>query len=331
MNSPQFRRAIRVCLLLVGLAGVVGAAQPQGGRIAFSILNGEDIVHVSQIEFRATPGQTSVTSTIGITHRTPLRLAPDEGFSRTFVLNNDTASPQTFRATLILDDQQTAFSLDGTARAQHTLSVPANSQLRMTATFPGSAQSGLHNFVLIVFYDVRFPDSAAQGLFTPYADSLLVGEVDPNQESLARPDEDAFVLGATVPATRNVPPSGLTFSRVTDPTSEGELLKSPLSLPAGQPLDYHIHVRNGLPRQGEADEFVLIVLLDGAQPPIDEAQPVAYFRLPRNGLATIPARLAALGPGTHTLDALAIRNPYDFLLSMGSLEVLYGGLTLEAN
>lgn len=334
MNMSLIGRATRCCLLVAGVLVWLAQAQTQGGRISFSIVNGEEIVHVSQIEFRSVPGDVSVTSTVGITRRSLLQVQPNEGFERTFILGNETPNDQTFRAVLIVDDRQVELSLDGAIALQHTFSIPANGQRRLLLDFPGQTEVGLHNFVLVVFYDIAFDSGGIQGIFTPYADSVLVGDADPQAGSVARPEADAFVLGQGVPATQSVPPRGLTMSRNAEPTSEGELLSSPLSLSVDQPFSYFVHVRNGLPRQGQADEFVVIVLVDGVQAPVDDTSEdmVSYFLLPRNGLVTLPASLTSPGaPGPHTLDVLAVRNPYDFLTTMGSLEVLYNGLTLEVN
>jgi len=327
-------RVIRCCLLAISMLIWLAQAQTQGGRISFSIINGEDIVHVSQIEFRTVPGEVSVTSTVGVTRRSLLQVQPGESFERTFIIGNETPHDQTFRSVLIVDDQQVELSLDGAKQLQHTFSIPANDQRRLIFAFPGQTEVGLHNFVLVVFYDIQFDSGDIQGILTPYADSVLVGQADPAGGSLARPEADAYLLGQAVPATLSVPPRGLTMSRSAEPASESELLSSPLSLSTSQVFSYHIHARNGLPRQGEADEFVLIVLVDGVQVPVDAQSDniVAYFQLPRNGLATLPAQLdAPEAAGPHILDVLAVRNPYEFLAAMGSLEVLYNGLILEVN
>jgi len=334
MNMLPIRRVVRCCLLAISVLVWLAQAQTQGGRISFSIINGEDIVHVSQIEFQTVSGEVSVTSTIGITQRSLLQVQSDEGFERTFVIGNETPREQTFRAILIVDDRQVELSLDGAKKLQHTFSIPTNDQRRLTFAFPGQSDVGLHNFVLVVFYDIQFDSGDIQGILPPYADSVLVGQADPQAGALARPPAEAFLMGQPVSATLSLPPRGLTMSRNAEPDSESDLLSSPLRLGASQPFSYHIHVRNGLPRQGEADEFVLITLVDGVQIPVDARSEniVAYFQLPRNGLATLPAQLdAPEETGLHSLDVLAIRNPYDFLVSMGSLEVLYNGLTLEVN
>lgn len=320
-------------LMLALVAGSV-QAQTQSGSIAFSVLDGTKIVHVSQIELQASAGVVTTLSAIAITQRSELRIGAGSALARTLVVGNETAQTQEFSMVLLLDDVQVQFSLDGRTEALHRFSLEANQQKRGELRFPALSEAGLHNFVLVVFYVVELGDTQTQGIFTPYADSLLIGDEAAPDASAARPADDAFLQGEPVSLSMALPPRGLSLSTAQMPDEESDFLASPLRLRVEQAFSYFIHVRNGVPRQGEVDEFVVIALLDGIQIPIDEeAQaPVAYFTLPRNGLATIPARLKApSAPGDHTLDVLAIRNPYEYLLSRSSLETLHTRLLLEVN
>lgn len=325
---------LRWGLLMLALAVGSVQAQTQSGSISFSVLDETKIVHVSQIELQASAGVVTTLSAIAITQRTELRQSAGSALARTLVLGNETAQAQAFSVILLLDDEQVAFSLEGKTDALHRFSLDANQQRRSELRFPALSEAGLHNFVLTVFYEVELGDTLAQGIFTPYADSLLVGDGAAPDDSAARPADDAFLQGQTVSLSASLPPRGLSLSASQMPGAESDLLASPLSLRASQDFSYFIHVRNGTPRQGEVDEFVVIALLDGMQIPIDEGaqMQVAYFTLPRNGLATIPARLKApSAPGSHALDVLAIRNPYEYLLLRGSLEALHTRLLLEVN
>ena len=318
------------------LALLVGSvqAQTQSGSISFSVLDEAKIVHVTQIELQASAGVVTTLSAIAITQRTELRQSAGSALARTLVVGNETAQTQEFSVVLLLDDAQVQFSFDGRTEALHRFSLEANQQKRGELRFPALSEEGLHNFVLVVFYVVELGDTQTQGIFTPYADSLLVGDEAAPDASAARPADDAFLQGQPVSLSAGLPPRGLSLSTAQIPDAESDLLASPLRLRADQEFSYFIHVRNGMPRQGDVDEFVVIALLDGMQIPIDEGAqaPVAYFTLPRNGLATIPARLKApSAPGDHTLDVLAIRNPYEYLLSRGSLETLHTRLLLEVN
>lgn len=325
---------IRWGTLMVALVVGTVQAQPQTGSISFSVLNGTKIVHVAQIELQASAGVVSTLSAIAITQRSELRVSAGSALSRTVMVGNETAQTQDFSVILLLDDVQEPFSLDGRTETVHRFSLGANEQKRAEMKFPAVSEAGLHNFVLAVFYDVELGQAQTQGMFTPYADSLLVGEGAAPAASVARPADDAFLAGETVSLGAGVPPRGLSLSTTQMPDEEGDLLASPLRLRADQEFSYFIHVRNGVPRQGNADEFVVVALLDGVQIPIvTGAQvPVAYFTLPRNGLATIPARLKApAAPGEHVLDVLAIRNPYEYLLLRGTLETLHIRLLLQVN
>lgn len=327
-------RCIRWGALALALVAGWVQAQTQNGSIAFSVLDGTNIVHVTQIELQASAGVVTTLSAIAITQRSELRISAGSALTRTLVVGNETAQTQEFSVALLLDDAQVEFSLDGRTEALHRFSLEANQQKRGELRFPALSEEELHNFVLVVFYVVELGDTVAQGIFTPYADSLLVGGEAAPDASAARPADDAFLQGQPVSLSAGLPPRGLSLSTSQMPDAESDLLASPLRLRADQAFSYFVHVRNGMPRQGEVDEFVVIALLDGVQIPIDSSAdvPVAYFTLPRNGLATIPARLKAPNtPGEHTLDVLAIRNPYEYLLSRGSLETLHTRLILEVN
>jgi len=326
------------CLLLILLSGVVHGQD--GGRIAFSILseNGDDsdIVHVNQIEYRLANNAISVISNISVTQRRELRMPPNVAFDRTLVLGNEGQIGQTFNLVLLVDDLQMNFGLNDNIQPFHTVTLMPGEQKRPTLTFPGVAEEGLHNFVLMVFYDIEVsPDSFVRGFLTPYADSLIIGEEDIPDESEARPDGDDFLAGRTVPFSLSVPPRGVNLSRQEEPTVSSDLLSSPQRLSTSQSFPYFAHVRNGVPRQGNSDEFVLVALLDQMQIPVDNRSEdiVSYFTLPNNGLATMPAQLDAPStPGLHNLDILAIRNPYDFLpRGTSSLEVLHMNLELDVN
>ncbi len=326
------------CLLLILLSGVVHGQD--GGRIAFSILSEDgddsDIVHVNQIEYRLLNNSISVISNISVTQRKALRMPPNVAFDRTLVLGNEGQIGQTFNLVLLVDDIQMKFGLNDNIQPFHTVTLMPGEQKRPTLTFPGVAEEGLHNFVLVVFYDIEVsPDNFVRGFLTPYADSLLIGEDEIPDESEARPDSDSFIAGRSVSAALSVPPRGVNLSRQEEPTSTGDLLSSPHRLSTGQSFSYFAHVRNGVPRQGNSDEFVLVALLDQMQIPVDNRTDdlVSHFTLPNNGLATMPAQLDTPDtPGLHNLDLLAIRNPYDFLpRGTSSLEVLHMNLELNVN
>lgn len=332
--DPLTTRARRVALLLllVGLS-CAGAVQAQSdlGKIAFSVIQDGNIVHVAQIAFQSVGDTLAVASTIGVTQRPGLlRIEAGEALERTLFLGNETPQPQTFSVTLLLDDRQADLTLEGTTDKNHVITVDPNAQQRLTMRFP-ALEAGLHNFILLVFYDVSSSAGRAQGLFTPYADSLMVGEGPVPEVSVARPPDDQFLEGRSVPGNQALPPRGLSLSATETPTTEQELLHPPLELKAGEPFSYFIHVRNGLPRQGEADEFVLVALWDGVQVPVDPRgqAAIAHFTLPANGLVSVPAQLVPATPGTHTLNLLAIRNPYALQAGMGTLEVLHLGVTVE--
>lgn len=322
------------CLLLILLSGVVHAQD--NGRISFSVLDDGNIVHVTQIEYRIVGGSLSITSTISVTQRRELRVPEGAAFDRTLVLGNDGQMDQSFKVVLLVDDEQMPFALNDNIQPFHTINLSAGQQERPTITFPGVDEEGLHNFVLVVFYDIEISsNNTVRGIFTPYADSLIVGEGGIPGQSVAHPEGDEFVQGATVPGSMRVPPRGVTISRSAEPTSESDLLESPQRLSAGQSFSYHTHVRNGVPRQGNRDEFVLVSLLEQMQVPVDNRDDdmVAYFNLPINGLATMPAQLSAPDqPGTYNLDLLAIRNPYEFLpRGTSSLEVLHTNVMFQVN
>lgn len=325
-------RSLRYGWLLWLLLGWAVDAQSDFGRVAFSVLNDADIVHISQIEFQTLNQELEVVSTFGLTQRTLLRQAQAGTLGRTVFLSNETPFSQTFFVTLIVDDLQVAFLLDGVLDKRHPVVLAPGSQRRLSMTFPRLERQGLHNFVLVAFYDVQEEGASLQGIFPPYADSVMVGAGAPQRVSLARPDDAAFVQGKSVQPSLKLPARGLTLSRERVPSDEASVLRSPLSATSGQTLAYFIHMRNGLPRNGTMDEFVLVALWDGVQIPVDAAadEPVARFFLPLNGLATIEAKLELPdAPGSHTLDILAIRNPYALQTSTGTLEVVNARLDVE--
>lgn len=337
-----FDRALRLGLVaaLAGLLGLIGGtAQAQGRleKLAFSVLAEDQTqpVHIAQIAFSTVGGSISVSSTVGFTQRVGLlRVETGESFKRTLFLGNETGQEQRFTVLLLLDDRQVELALDGRRAPVHTLAVDADSQVWLPMAFPAQSEAGLHNFVLLVFYELAVESETLDGLFTPYADSLMVGDGDPPARSVAAPGQDAFVEGRTVRGTLALPPRGVSLSRTETPETDADLLDSPLGLSAGQRFAYFVHVRNGQPRQPERDEFVLVVLWDGVQVPVqaDADDPVVYFTLPANGLVNLPATLAIPDdPGEHTLDILAIRNPYQFQAGMDSLEVLHERFQVNAN
>jgi len=335
-------RALRLGLVaaLAGLLGLIGgAAQAQGrlDKLAFSVLAEDQTqpVHIAQIAFSTVGGSISVSSTVGFTQRVGLlRVETGEALQRTLFFGNETAEEQRFTVLLLLDDRQVELELDGARAPLHTITVEADSQLRLPMAFPAQSEPGLHNFILLVFYELGVEGTTLDGLFTPYADSLMVGGGDPPARSAAAPGADVFVEGRSVRGTLAVPPRGVSLSRVETPEAESDLLRSPLRLSAGQRFSYFVHIRNGQPRQPERDEFVLTVLWDGVQIPVqaDDDDPAARFTLPANGLIDLPASLAVPhAPGEHTLDMLAIRNPYQFQAGMESIEVLHERFRVNVN
>jgi hypothetical protein len=336
MNIRGFVKYIVVfsCLLLLGGWGAL--SQSDGGRISYSVLKEDnEIVHVSQLELRVVSGSVSISSSVSLTRRTELRLDGGASLERTLFIGNETDQPQQFTAVLFMDDEQTSFSLGGRSSTAHTIEVPANEQERQDLKITAPREEGLHNFVLIVFYEIELPSGAtSESIFTPYADSLIVGEGNVPSQSAAHPGPDAFIKGVTAPSSMTLPPRGLTVSRSETPSSQSELLDS-ASLSAGGTLNAFVHVRNGIPRQGNFDEFALFALINYEQIPVDPNSDaaVAYFELPTNGLASIPAAFVAPDtPGDANLDLIAIRNPYGFLGSTGgALEVLHHRVKLTVN
>lgn len=334
MEHSKGQRSVRYGLMLMVLFGWLGYAQENLGAISFSIFDDTDIVHVSKIGFQIVTEAASVTSTLSVTQRSELRLGVGESLQRTLFLSNETARPQEYFVVLIVDDHQVEFELDGKRAKTHALSLEPNAQLRMPIRFPALKQEGLHNFVLLVFYDVLINESNLLGMFTPYSDSLIIGADAVPQVSVAKPQEESFSQGRPSQANQAVLPRGVSLSRSEAPSSQQDLLTTPLNVDADQVFAFHIYIRNGLPRQGEADEFALIALWDGVQVPIDSnsPDPVVYFRLPDNGLINISARLEIpKDTGRHRLDILAVRNPYNVQGGMGSLEVLHTHLRIDVN
>jgi hypothetical protein len=336
MNIRGFAKYIVVFSSLLLLGGWGALSQSDGGRISYSVLKEDnDIVHVSQLELRVVSGSVSISSSVSVTRRTELRLDPGASLERTLFIGNETDQPQQFTAVLFIDDEQTTFSLGGRSSAAHTIEVPSNDQARQDLKITVPREEGLHNFVLVVFYTIELSSGASsESIFTPYADSLIVGEGNVPSQSAAHPGDDAFLRGTTVPSTMTLPPRGLTLSRNETPSSESALLDS-ASLSAGGTLNAFVHVRNGIPRQGNFDEFVLFALIDYEQISVDPSSdvPVAYFELPTNGLVSIPASFVAPdAPGDANLDLIAIRNPYGFLgATGGALEVLHHRVKLTLN
>lgn len=318
----------------LGLA--VGAlAQGRLDKLSFSLLDGEQPVHVAQVAFQNNGNRAIVVSTVGFTQRSgPLRLEPGAPLRRTLFLGNASPRPQTFTALALVDDLQRELGLDGQSAPVHALTVEADAQKRWDLTLSAPSERGLHNLLLLVFYAYTGDQGSSEGLFTPYADSLVIGVEEVPPTSVARPEDEAFLEGRPVGVSTALPPAGISLSRTEKPSSESELLDSPLRLRAGETFTGFLHVRNGLPRRGDVDEFALVLLWDGRQIPVDvEASgPVAHFTLPLRGLADVPLRLAVPeAPGDHTLDVLAIRNPYRLQAGRDAMEVLHRRYAVEVN